>query len=107
MRAFRVHRRERNRPRTRWNRQHGRLGRVNAPALSSGVNKRCVHSSPLVVSWSSNGEKMQQQWRKEVTAAMDQALVETSRLAERQLQVQNQLARWLFHRGHSSRASCD
>jgi hypothetical protein len=35
--------------------------------------------------------QMQQQWRKEVTSAMDQALVETSRLAERQLQVQNQL----------------
>jgi hypothetical protein len=35
--------------------------------------------------------QMQREWRKEVTAAMDQALVETSRLAERQLQVQNQL----------------
>src|SRR4051794_372208 len=36
-------------------------------------------------------EQMQQDWRREVTAAMDQALVETSRLAERQLQVQNEL----------------
>jgi hypothetical protein len=36
-------------------------------------------------------EQMQQDWKREVTAAMDQALVETSRLAERQLQVQNDL----------------
>ncbi len=36
-------------------------------------------------------QQMQQDWRREVTEAMDQALVETSRLAERQLQVQNEL----------------
>src|SRR6185437_1263955 len=36
-------------------------------------------------------QEMQQGWRREVTQAMDQALVETSRLAERQLQVQEQL----------------
>jgi hypothetical protein len=36
-------------------------------------------------------QQMQQEWRREVTEAMDQALVETSRLAERQLQVQNEL----------------
>ncbi len=34
---------------------------------------------------------MQQEWRKEVVQAMDQALSETSRLAERQLRVQEQL----------------
>ena len=36
-------------------------------------------------------EGMQQQWRQEVVAAIDQALAETSRLAERQLAVQQQL----------------
>lgn len=35
--------------------------------------------------------EMQQQWRKQVIEAMDQALTETSRLAERQLQVQDEL----------------
>jgi len=34
---------------------------------------------------------MQQEWRQEVVAAIDQALAETSRLAERQLAVQEQL----------------
>lgn len=34
---------------------------------------------------------MQQEWRKEVVTAIDQALAETSRLAERQLEVQDQL----------------
>ncbi len=34
---------------------------------------------------------MQQGWRQEVTAALDQALAETSRLAERQLAVQKAL----------------
>lgn len=36
-------------------------------------------------------ESMQQEWRQEVVAAIDQALSETSRLAERQLAVQEQL----------------
>ncbi|HET9038966.1 MAG TPA: hypothetical protein VFN40_02285 [Gemmatimonadales bacterium] len=36
-------------------------------------------------------EGMQQEWRQEVVAAIDQALAETSRLAERQLAVQEQL----------------
>lgn len=36
-------------------------------------------------------EEMQQEWRQEVVAAIDQALAETSRLAERQLDVQDQL----------------
>ncbi|HEY3011115.1 MAG TPA: hypothetical protein VGJ36_00115 [Gemmatimonadales bacterium] len=36
-------------------------------------------------------EEMQRDWRREVVEAMDQALSETSRLAERQLQVQNEL----------------
>jgi uncharacterized protein DUF4175 len=36
-------------------------------------------------------EELQQSWRSEVVQAMDEALAETSRLAERQLQVQNEL----------------
>ena len=36
-------------------------------------------------------QQMQQEWRQEVVAALDQALAETSRLAERQLDVQQQL----------------
>jgi hypothetical protein len=36
-------------------------------------------------------EGMQQEWRQEVVGALDQALAETSRLAERQLAVQEQL----------------
>jgi hypothetical protein len=36
-------------------------------------------------------QQMQQDWRKEVVEAMDQALTETSRLAERQLRVQDEL----------------
>ena len=36
-------------------------------------------------------EQMQQEWRNEVVAALDQALAETSRLAERELAVQEQL----------------
>jgi hypothetical protein len=36
-------------------------------------------------------ESMQQEWRQEVVAAIDQALSETSRLAERQLAVEEQL----------------
>ena len=36
-------------------------------------------------------EQMQQEWRQEVVAALDQALAETSRLAERELAVQEQL----------------
>jgi hypothetical protein len=36
-------------------------------------------------------EAMQQEWRQEVVTALDQALAETSRLAERELKVQEQL----------------
>lgn len=36
-------------------------------------------------------QEMQQDWRREVVEAMDEALAETSRLAERQLQVQDEL----------------
>jgi hypothetical protein len=36
-------------------------------------------------------QEMQQRWRREVVAAVDQALAETSQLAERQLRVQDQL----------------
>ncbi|HEX7337974.1 MAG TPA: DUF4175 family protein, partial [Gemmatimonadales bacterium] len=36
-------------------------------------------------------EEMQQEWRKQVVQAIDEALAETSRLAERQLEVQEQL----------------
>lgn len=36
-------------------------------------------------------QEMQQDWRSEVVAAIDQALAETSRLAERQLRVQDEL----------------
>ncbi len=36
-------------------------------------------------------QQLQQQWRKEVAESMDQALAETSRLAERQLRVQEDL----------------
>jgi len=39
----------------------------------------------------SRRQEMQQEWRKEVVQAIDQALSETSRLAQRQLQVQEQL----------------
>ena len=38
-------------------------------------------------------QQLQQQWRKEVAETMDQALAETSRLAERQLKVQEDLQR--------------
>ena len=38
-------------------------------------------------------QQLQQQWRKEVAESMDQALTETSRLAERQLRVQEDLQR--------------
>jgi hypothetical protein len=37
-------------------------------------------------------QEMQQEWRKQVVEALDQALSETSRLAERQLRVQDQLS---------------
>ena len=46
---------------------------------------------PLGDRLQSRRRQMQQEWRKEVVEAMDQALSETSRLAERQLQVQEQL----------------
>ncbi len=47
--------------------------------------------APLGDQLQSRRQQMQQEWRKEVVQAMDQALSETSRLAERQLRVQEQL----------------
>ena len=47
--------------------------------------------APLGDQLQNRRREMQQEWRKEVVQAMDQALSETSRLAERQLQVQEQL----------------
>ncbi len=46
---------------------------------------------PLGDQLQSQRQQMQQAWRKEVVQAIDQALSETSRLAERQLRVQEQL----------------
>ncbi|HYF39658.1 MAG TPA: DUF4175 family protein, partial [Gemmatimonadales bacterium] len=48
---------------------------------------------PLEQQLQQQRREMQQQWRREVVAAMDQALAETSQLAERQLRVQEQLQR--------------
>jgi hypothetical protein len=47
--------------------------------------------APLADQLQNQRQEMQQEWRKEVVQAMDQALSETSRLAERQLRVQEQL----------------
>ena len=47
--------------------------------------------APLGDQLQSRRQEMQQEWRKEVVQAIDQALSETSRLAQRQLQVQEQL----------------
>jgi uncharacterized protein DUF4175 len=46
---------------------------------------------PLAEQLQQQRQELQQDWRREVVEAMDQALAETSRLAERQLQVQNEL----------------
>jgi hypothetical protein len=46
---------------------------------------------PLEKQLEQRRQKMQQEWRREVVEAMDQALAETSRLAERQLGVQGEL----------------
>ena len=47
--------------------------------------------APLSEQLQNRRQELQQQWRQEVVQAMDQALSETSRLAERQLRVQEQL----------------
>ena len=47
--------------------------------------------APLSDQLQKQRQELQQQWRQEVVRAMDQALSETSRLAERQLRVQQQL----------------
>jgi hypothetical protein len=47
--------------------------------------------APLSDELQSRRQQMQQQWRRQVVEAIDQALSETSRLAERQLRVQEQL----------------
>jgi hypothetical protein len=60
------------------------------PAKSQG--ERAAKSlEPLGDQLQREREAMQQQWRQEVMAAMDQALAETGRLAERQLAVQEAL----------------
>ncbi|HKH83583.1 MAG TPA: DUF4175 family protein [Gemmatimonadales bacterium] len=46
---------------------------------------------PLSDELQARRQQMQQEWRKEVVQAIDEALTETSRLAERQLRVQEQL----------------
>jgi len=46
---------------------------------------------PLAGQLEAERESMQGEWRREVTGALDQALAETSRLAERQLEVQHAL----------------
>jgi hypothetical protein len=48
---------------------------------------------PLEQQLQQRRQEMQQEWRREVVAAMDKALAETSELAERQLRVQDQLQR--------------
>jgi hypothetical protein len=47
--------------------------------------------APLSDQLQQQREEMQQEWRRQVVEAIDQALSETSRLAERQLKVQEQL----------------
>jgi hypothetical protein len=47
--------------------------------------------APLSEQLQKRRQELQRQWRQEVVQAMDQALSETSRLAERQLRVQEQL----------------
>jgi hypothetical protein len=47
--------------------------------------------APLGEQLQNRRQEMQQQWRRQVVQAIDQALTETSRLAERQLRVQEQL----------------
>jgi hypothetical protein len=47
--------------------------------------------APLSDQLQQRRQEMQQQWRKQVVEALDQALSETSRLAERQLKVQEEL----------------
>ncbi len=47
--------------------------------------------APLSKELQNRRQELQRQWRQEVIQAMDQALSETSRLAERQLRVQEQL----------------
>ena len=47
--------------------------------------------APLSEQLQNRRQELQRQWRQEVVQAMDQALSETSRLAERQLRVQEQL----------------
>jgi hypothetical protein len=48
--------------------------------------------APLSDQLQQRRQEMQQEWRKQVVEALDQALSETSRLAERQLSVQEQLS---------------
>jgi hypothetical protein len=66
----------------------GRGERTNAKQQGEGALRSL---EPLGDQLQRERGQLQQRWRQEVTGAMDQALVETSRLAERQLQVQEQL----------------
>lgn len=61
-----------------------------APARQQGEEaSRAL--DPLADQLQQRRQELQKDWRREVVEAMDQALAETSRLAERQLQVQDEL----------------
>jgi hypothetical protein len=61
------------------------------PAAEASGEKASKALEPLGDELQRRREEMQGEWRKQVTEALDQALSETSRLAERQLKVQGQL----------------
>jgi hypothetical protein len=61
------------------------------PAARESGEKASQALEPLGDELQRRRQEMQGEWRKEVMQAMDQALSETSRLAERQLKVQEQL----------------
>jgi hypothetical protein len=66
-------------------------GKGQRPAAHESGEKASQALEPLGDQLQRRREEMQGEWRKEVTQAMDQALSETSRLAERQLKVQDEL----------------
>jgi hypothetical protein len=61
------------------------------PAARESGEKASQTLEPLGDELQRRREEMQGEWRKEVTQALEQALSETSRLAERQLKVQDEL----------------
>ena len=81
--------RRRRRPARLDRRCRGRRNRASAATSSGrGAPGRAGgqdRSSRWAIGWSRSAKSIQQAWRQEVTAALDQALAETSRLAERQL----------------------